>query len=165
MDLSKFKTHDWLVVGGGAVFLIAGFLPWLELSFGGFGSVSANAFDFTFTGVLPWLIFVAIAVLTFLRAAEIFKLPETFPASTVFFLAAVLGLILVIGRFFYTQDLDRAVGLFLALIAAAVVVAGTYMTFTASGGNLAELGKSLQSKGSSDSATNDAPPPPPPPAN
>ncbi len=176
MDLSKFKTHDWLIVGGGAVFLIAGFLPWLELSFGGFGSVSANAFDFFFTGIVPWLIFVALGVLTFLGAAEIFKLPETFPAPTVFLGAAALGLLLVIIRFFYTQDLDRAIGLFLALIAAAVVVAGTYMNFTATGGNLAELGQKLQSKsggsasdagsgsgsGAGEAASDDPPPPPPP---
>ncbi len=164
MDFSKFKTHDWLVVGGGALFLIAAFLPWLQLSLGGFGSVSVNAFEFFFTGIIPWLIFVAIAVLTFLKVAEIFKLPETFPATTIFFLASVLGLVLVIGRFFYTQDLDRGIGLFLGLLAAIVVVVGTYMTFTASGGNIAEIGKSFQSKGdgSTASATSDTPPPPPP---
>ncbi|MEX2626593.1 MAG: hypothetical protein WD225_06895, partial [Ilumatobacteraceae bacterium] len=168
-------THDWLIVGGGAVFLIAGFLPWLELSFNGFGSASASAFDFFFTGIIPWLIFVAIGVLTFLSAAEIFKLPETVPVPTVFLGASALGLLLVIIRFFYTQDLDRAIGLFLALIAAVVVVAGTYMNFTASGGNLAELGQSLQQKANSaqnkggqsksqstGQSTGDSTPPPPP---
>jgi hypothetical protein len=172
VDVSNFKTHDWLKVGGGAVFLIAGFLPWLQIS--GFGfSVSANAFDFFFTGTVPWLIFVAIGVLTFLAAADIFKLPETFPAPTVFLGAAALGTLLVIIRFFDTEGgLDRGIGLFLALIAAIVVTAGSYMAFTESGGNLAELSKNLQSKTSSGTKTgantgpgDDAPPPPPPPAN
>lgn len=173
MDLSKFKTSDWLVVGGGAAFLIAGFLPWLEFRFAGFSGGSVNVFDFFFTGIIPWLLIVAIAVLTFLGRAEIFKLPETFPAPTVFFLGSALATLLVIIRFFYTQDLDRAIGLFLALIAAAVVLAGTYMNFTATGGNLAELGKNLQSKantgqkseggssGGDASGGDDAPPPPP----
>ncbi len=32
MDFSKFKTPDWLKVGGAAVFLIAGlFLDWAKL--------------------------------------------------------------------------------------------------------------------------------------
>lgn len=161
MDLSKFKTHDWLVVGGGAAFLIAGFLPWLQFSAFGFSS-SVNAFEFFFTGIIPWLLFVAIAVLTFLGLAGIFKLPETFPAATVFLLAAALGTLLVIIRFFYTQDLDRGIGLFLGVIAAIVVLVGTYLTFTASGGNLAELGKNIQTKAATKS--DDAPPPPPPPA-
>lgn len=185
MDLSKFKTSDWLMVGGGAAFLIAGFLPWLQVSFAGFSS-SVNAFDLFFTATVPWLIFVAIGVLTFLAVAEIFKLPASFPAPTVFFLAAAVGTLLVIIRFFYTQDLDRGIGLFLGLIAAIVVTVGAYMNFTATGGNLAELGQSIQSKAqsASDSAKSksgnssggtsgqggdnpppppaDAPPPPPP---
>lgn len=162
MDVSNFKTHDWLKVGGGAVFLIAGFLPWLQIS--GFGfSVSANAFDFFFTGTVPWLIFVAIGVLTFLSAAKIFSLPETMPVPTIFLGAAALGTLLVIIRFFDTEGgLDRGIGLFLALIAAIVVTAGAYMAFTESGGNLAELGKNLQSKTSSGAKSDDAPPPPPP---
>lgn len=143
MDLSKFKTSDWLVVGGGAAFLIAGFLPWLEFRFAGFSGGSVNVFDFFFTGIIPWLLIVAIAVLTFLGRAEIFKLPETFPAPTVFFLGSALATLLVIIRFFYTQDLSRGIGLFLGLVAAIVVTVGSYLTFTSSGGNLAELGKSI----------------------
>lgn len=162
MDVSNFKTHDWLKVGGGAVFLIAGFLPWLQFSFGGF-SESVNAFEFFFTGIIPWLIFVAIGVLSFLAAAGIFKLPENLPVPTIFLGGAALGTLLVIIRFFYTQDLDRGVGLFLGLIAAIVVTVGAYMAFTESGGNLAELGKSLQEKANSASSSksDDAPPPPP----
>lgn len=36
MDLSKFKTSDWLKVGGGAVFFIAGFLSWWTFEIEGF---------------------------------------------------------------------------------------------------------------------------------
>lgn len=173
MDLSKFKTHDWLIVGGGAVFLIAGFLPWWSA-----GPFSFSGFDYFFTGIVPWLIFVAMGVLTFLAAAEIFKLPETFPAPTVFMVAGAAGTLLVIVRLFgaghgatSNSGLDRGAGLFLALIAAVIALVGTYMNFTASGGNLAELGQSLQQKAnsaqnkggqsSSQSKGDSAPPPPP----
>lgn len=166
MDLSNFKTHDWLKVGGGALFLIAGFLPWW--SAGRFGS--ANAFDYTLTGLLPWLIFVAIGVLSFLDAGGVFKLPENIPAPTIFLIASAVGTLLVLIRMFDDgtgfNALDRGAGLFLALIAGVVVTAGSYMSFTATGGNLAELGKSLQSKASSgqksDATASDDPPPPPP---
>jgi len=166
VDLSKFKTSDWLMVGGGAAFLIAGFLPWLQFSAFGF-STNVNAFDLFFTATVPWIIFVAIGVLTFLSVAGIFKLPESVPVPTVFFLAGALGVLLVIIRFFYTQDLDRGIGLFLGLVAGIVATVGAYQQFTASGGNLGELGKNIQSKASSGKPTDssdDAPPPPPPPA-
>lgn len=168
MDISKFKTSDWLKVGGGAAFFIAGFLAWWKVDLGPFGSASANAFDYFWTGTISWLIFTAIAVLTFLAAADIFKLPENIPAPVVFLGAAALGTLLVIIRFFNDGTgagaLDRGVGLFLALIGAIVALVGSYMAFTESGGNLAELGKSLQSKSSSSATDETAPPPPPPPA-
>lgn len=167
MDLSKFKTSDWLKVGGGVLFFIAGFLAWWKVDLGPFGSASANAFDYFWTGTISWLIFTAIAVLTFLAAAGIFKLPDSVPAPLVFLAAAALGTVLVVIRFFNDGTgvgaLDRGVGLFLALIGAVVVLVGAYLGFTESGGNLAQLGKDLQSKaGAKSDGSGDAPPPPPP---
>ena len=66
MDFSKFKTADWLVIVGGAMMFIAGFLDWFDA-----GPLSPNAFDFTFTGLIPWLLLVAAAVLGFLVAGEL----------------------------------------------------------------------------------------------
>jgi hypothetical protein len=165
VDISNFKTHDWLRVGGGAAVLIAGFLPWLQFSAFGFSS-SINAFDIFFTGTLPWLIFVAIGVLSFLAAAGIFKLPETLPVPTIFLGGAAAGTLLIVIRFFYTQELGRGIGLFLGLIGAVVATVGSVQYFQASGGDLAELGKSLQSKATNKSENGDemTPPPPPPPA-
>src|SRR4030095_3625596 len=60
MDFTKFRTADWLVIVGGAVVFIAGFLDWFDA-----GPVSPNAFDFTFTGLVPWLLLTAPAVLAF----------------------------------------------------------------------------------------------------
>ena len=39
MDFSKFKIHDWLMVGGGAAMLILGFaLDWTSIDTGTFHS-------------------------------------------------------------------------------------------------------------------------------
>jgi hypothetical protein len=164
MDISNFKTSDWLKVGGGALFFIAGFLAWWKVDLGTFGSASANAFDYFWTGTISWLIFTAIAVLTFLAAAGIFRLPENIPAPLVFLGGAALGTVLVIIRFFNdgtgVGGLDRGIGLFLALVGAIVALAGSYLAFTESGGNLGELGKSLQSKTAGASSESTPPPPP-----
>jgi hypothetical protein len=169
MDISNFKTSDWLKVGGGALFFIAGFLAWWKVDLGPFGSASANAFDYFWTGTISWLIFTAIAVLTFLAAAGIYKLPENIPAPVVFLGAAALGTLLVVIRFFSDGTgvgaLDRGIGLYLALVGAIVALAGGYIGFTESGGNLAELGKSVKTKtAGSDASSESSTPPPPPPA-
>ena len=68
MDFSKFKTHDWLIVGGGAGMFLFGFFNWIKISaIGGIaGGSTGNAFDFFFTGTVPWLLLVASAVVTVL---------------------------------------------------------------------------------------------------
>lgn len=57
MDFSKFKTSDWLKVGGAAGFLIFGFFDWVTVDgpagFGSLGSAGGNVFDFFWTGTLP----------------------------------------------------------------------------------------------------------------
>ena len=173
MDVSKFKTSDWLMVGGGALFLIAGFLPWFSIR-----GLSWNAFSFFFTGTLPWLLVVAVGVLAFLAATEIFKLPDNLPVPTIFLGATALSALLVLLRLITGYSRagitigDRGIGLFLGLIAAGVATAGAYMNFAASGGDLKQLAGDLQSKAKSatagsESSGNPAPPPPdapPPPA-
>jgi len=75
MDLSKFKTSDWLKVGGAIGFLIFGFFDWASVTVNGFG-VSASGgrvFDFFFTGTVPWLLTLAVGVLTFLLAAQLMR--------------------------------------------------------------------------------------------
>ena len=69
MDLSKFKTSDWLKVGGAIGFLIFGFFEWVTVEGpGGIGSTAAggNVFDFFWTGTLPWILVIGTGVITFL---------------------------------------------------------------------------------------------------
>ena len=92
MDLSKFKTSDWLKVGGGVVMLIAGFLTWWQPSCpSGSGAacdaaidslgLDFTAFDLTFSGLFPWLLLVAVGALTFLACYIAFGKPKGFDLS------------------------------------------------------------------------------------
>jgi hypothetical protein len=160
MDLSTFKISDWLKVGGGALFLIAGPLTWWRVTFDGglfFGSESESLHgvgDYFGTVGFAWLIFIAIAVLTVLLRLGIVKLPSSLPVPLMFLAAAALGALLVLVRFLFDGiddggfgldledagfDISRGLGAWLGLIAAAAVVAGCVMGFTESGGNLADL--------------------------
>ena len=160
MDLSSFKISDWLKVGGGALFLIAGPLTWWRVTFDGglfFGSESESLHgvgDYFGTVGFAWLIFIAIAVLTVLLRLGIVKLPSSLPVPLMFLAAAALGALLVLVRFLFDGiddggfgldledagfDISRGLGAWLGLIGAAAVVAGCVMGFTESGGNLADL--------------------------
>jgi len=160
MDLRAFKLSDWLKVGGGALFLIAGPLTWWKVTFDGgplFGSESAPAHglgDYFGTVGIAWLLFIAIAVLTVLMRLGIVKTPSNLPVPLVFLSAAAIGALLVLFRFLFDGidggfggfdledagfDISRGLGAWLGLIAAAAVVAGCVMGFTESGGTLADL--------------------------
>ena len=160
MDLSAFKPSDWLKVGGGALFLIAGPLTWWKITVEGglfFGAASEpfhGVGDYFGTVGIAWLIFIAIAVLTVLLRLGIVKAPSSLPVPLVFLTAAALGALLVLFRFLFDGiddggfgldledagfDISRGLGAWLGLIGAAAVVAGCVMGFTESGGNLADL--------------------------
>jgi len=170
VDVSKFKTSDWLKVGGGAVFFIAAFLTWWKVEITGF-SDGANAFEWFFTGTLPWLIFTAIGVLAFLAAAGVFKLPPRVPVPLVFLAASALGLLLVFFRFLSDGvdddaadivgvDITRGIGLYLALLAAIAVLVGCVMGFKESGGDFNDLKDMNKLKAAFDHGSDGTPPPP-----
>ena len=174
MDISKFKTSDWLKVGGGALMLIAGFLPWGTFdfsAFGGSGSRSWNAFGFFFRGAIPWLLVVGVGVIAFLLIIDVMKAGST-PWSLIMIgatgLATLLVLIMLLaGPSKEGVDLDRGVGLFLGFIATVASLVGSVFGFRESGGDLNDLKdfnklKSAFGSGGSNSAGSPPPPPPPP---
>ena len=169
MDISKFKTHDWLVIGGGIGMIIFGlFFDWWKIA--GFGS-GANAFDFFFTGTLPWLLLIAAAVVTVLLAME--KLDaKSLPWPLVIALATIVAAVLLLIRFLFNpgapDGVDRGIGLILSFIAGLVSAAGGVMGFMASGGNIADFAdmnkmKSAFDKGDDNVGGGSSMPPPPPP--
>lgn len=166
MDLSKFKTSDWLMIGGGAAVLIFTFLKWWKVDVDGFGTFGTTGFDHFFTGIVPWILLVAVAVLTFLSAAGIFKLPATLPAPLIFLAATALGAFLILMNLLTSPGIpdgvDRGIGLYISLIGAIVATVGAFLNFQATGGDLKDL--TDRNKLRSSFGGNDAPPPPPPPS-
>jgi hypothetical protein len=166
MDFSKFKTYDWLMIGGGLGMLIFGlFLDWLSA-----GPFSAgNAFDFFFTGTIPWLLLVAVAVLVFLKVQG--TLGDNLPWSLIFLGATGLSVLLLLIRLLFNpgvgEGVDRGSGMYLSVLSGIVSLVGAFMAFQAGGGNVKDLTdmnklKGSFSTGSGSSSTGDTPPPPPP---
>ncbi|MFT7393692.1 MAG: hypothetical protein ACI83Y_001366 [Candidatus Azotimanducaceae bacterium] len=171
MDFSKFKTPDWLMIGGGAAMLIFGFvLDWTTVDTG-FGSAGGDSpFAYFFTGGIAWLLVVAVAVLAFLRVNG--TLAETQPWPLIFLGATGLATLLMILRVILGARFDfasRGIGMYGALVWAGIAAAGAYLNFQASGGELSDLTdidklKASFSGGSNDGGGTMPPPPPPPPA-
>jgi hypothetical protein len=153
--------------------LIGGlFLKWITVDFG-IGSVSTgNAFDFFFTGTVPWLLVIASAVITVLVIMEVLakdQAPWTMIVLAATALAALLLLIRVVFNPGIGEGGGRGVGMYLTFIGAAVALAGAFLNFQASGGDIKDLAdvnklKASFSKGASDDDDALPPPPPAPPA-
>ena len=92
MDFSKFKTSDWLKVGGAAAFIVFGFFPWVKVSFGGVSDSGENVFSFFWTGILPWILIVGIGVVTFLMINGTIK-KGTLPWPLIMLGASALALL------------------------------------------------------------------------
>ena len=94
VDLSKFKTSDWLIIGGGLGMLIFGlFLDWAKVG----GYSGNNAFDYFFTGGIAWILVVAAGVLAFLLAGGMVKRGNQ-PWPLIFVAATGLGALLMLIR-------------------------------------------------------------------
>ena len=170
MDISKFKTSDWLMVGGGAAMLVFGFLlDWTSVDTG-FGSASGDGpFDYFFTGGIAWLLVVAVGVLALLRVLG--KLPESQPWSLIFVGATALATLLLVLRIILGARFDcadRGIGMFGALIWSVIAAVGAVQNFQASGGDLNDLKdidkikRSFNSGGDATTSGDTMPPPPPP---
>jgi hypothetical protein len=181
VDFSKFKTSDWLKVGGALGFLIFGFFDWVTVDIpggGAFGGSSAggNVFDFFWTGTLPWILVLATGVITFLMVTGTMK-PGTLPWPLIMLAATGLAALLLLIRLIFNPlegkdalesagfDVGRGIGMILSVISGLVAFAGAFMGFKESGGDLSDLKDmnkikaSFQGAGGGDAA----PPPPPPP--
>lgn len=166
MDFSKFKIHDWLMIGGGAAMLILGFaLDWTSIDTG-FGSASGDGpFDYFLTGGIAWVLVVAVGVLALLRAAEM--LPDNRPWTVIFVGATGLATILMVLRIVLGARFDiadRGIGMWGALVWSGLALAGAVMGFQAGGGHLSDLTDVNKLKESFASTSGGDVPPPPPPA-
>jgi hypothetical protein len=165
MDLSKFKTSDWLKIGGGAGVLIFGLLPWISYDTGIIGTISANAFDLNLTGILPWLLLVAAGVITFLLATGTLK--SSLPWPLILLAATGLGALLIVFRLLAGppgasfDGVSRGIGLYVSTLAAIASAVGGFLGFKESGGDLNDLKDVNKLKAAFDNGTPGAPPAPP----
>ena len=111
LESRGFGTSDWLKAIGGVLFFIAGLLPWWSYSFGEGGlHWDDNAFDYSLDGVLAYLIFVAIALVTIITQTGSLRLPAVFVHPRLMLVAAVVGTGLVAYRFFNGPVRQRVAG-------------------------------------------------------
>lgn len=150
MDVSKFKTSDWLIIGGGiGMFIFGTFLDWQKV--GPFSG--GNAFDFFLTGTIPWLLLVGAAIFTVLLAQE--KMSSTsLPWPIIIVFITVLSAVLLLIRFLFnpgaTDGVSRGAGLILSFLSGLVSAVGGVMAYTASGGALKDLTDVNKIKGAFD---------------
>jgi hypothetical protein len=133
VDLSNFRSGDWLIIAGGAVMMIFG----ITLDWASFGGIKFNhAFDYFLTGGIAWLLLVAAAILAFLLASGLIRAASarwSLILLTVTGVATALMLLrLILGAGEQgDQNLDRANGMYIAFLAAAVAFGGAISNYRA----------------------------------
>jgi len=176
VDLSKFKTSDWLKIGGAIGFFIFGFFHWTTVEGPeGFGSDSGfNVFHFFLTGTVPWILVIATGIITFLLATGKMKAGSA-PWPFIMLIATGLAALLLLIRLLFNPidgkdaiesvggSVGRGIGLILSAISGFVAFAGAVMGFKESGGEFSDLTDMNKLKASFGSGAAEASPPPPPP--
>jgi len=126
-DASSVKRSTWIAGGGAVVLLISTFFSWWKVSALGF-SVNASGWD---TGALGKLVFfvaliaIALIVVDHMKV-DISQLP--IPVSLAVLGCGALSLLLVIIRYIDTPDgVSRAWGIYVAIVAAAVLTYGGWL--------------------------------------
>jgi hypothetical protein len=140
--VDKLSTGDKVILGGGIAYLIFMFLPWYGFDYDtGFGDVSYSnsGWDYFLGGILPLLLILVMEVHVLVSAfSPDTKLPDLpLPWGQVHLIAGGAVAVIVLLRLLIGSDeiagidtgadLDRQIGLFLALLAAIAVAAGGFL--------------------------------------
>ena len=125
MDFSKLSRNQQIALGGGVLAIISLFVPWYGVS--GLGiSINATAFE---SGLFAWgglLLTIAGAAILLLKALEISDVKvANLAAEQLALVLAGVGLVFIVLRWLTDNDFTKF-GLFLGLVAAAVVTYGAY---------------------------------------
>jgi len=140
MDLSKISRNDWIVVGGFVLMLIGVSLTWYGWSVAGISVPGSGASGWHFfLGWFPWLLtLVALAVVA-VKAIPSLKIAFPVPEPLIVLALGVIAFVLVLIRlvvapgYAYAELLGRTIhanrgaGLFVSLIATAVVAVGGFL--------------------------------------
>lgn len=141
MDLSKLTTADKVVVGSGIAYLIFMFFPWYGIDNIDGGE---SGWDYFLTGILPLILaIVMVGQIAISRFSPSTKLPDLpLPWAQVHLFAGAVAAVLLVLRTIFVADvdflgeefeLDRKVGLFLALLAAIGLAVGGFLKSQESG--------------------------------
>jgi hypothetical protein len=137
VDLSKLTTADKLILGGGIAYLIFMFFPWYGVD--GISDAGNTGWDYFLGGIIPLILIVVMAAHVIItRFSPDTSLPDPpVPWGQVHLFAGAAAAVIVLLRTIIGSDieiafagdfeLDRKIGLFLALIAAIVVAAGGFL--------------------------------------
>lgn len=150
----ELSTPDLAIVGAGAVMVIDLFVPWYRISFDTGSipaelrssisvpdSVNANAFDANFLAWFPALLVIAVAVVVALGIFQGFALPTNAKVGPQLMLAGASGIALVLLVLRWLTENDYTfIGLYLAMLLAAVQGFFGYQKFKASGETIPEIG-------------------------
>ena len=139
--MSKLTTSDKVIAGAAIVFLLAMFLPWYGID-NDFGqSLSNSGWDYFLGGIIPLLLLLVMtAQILITKLSPDTKLPDPpVPWSQVHLIAGAAAAIIVVLRLLIASDnvgsidvgidLDRKIGLFVAVIAAVAAAAGGFLKF------------------------------------
>jgi hypothetical protein len=131
--VDKLSTGDKLIMGGGIAYLIFMFFPWYGVDGGG----SNSGWDYFLGGIVPLILIAVMVAHVGVTTFSDTELPEPpVPWNQVHRGLGVAAAVIVLLRVIIGSDvevpfvgdfeLDRQIGLFLALIAAVVVAAGGF---------------------------------------
>lgn len=128
--MDRVKTSDWLVGIGGLVLLISVFLEWFHVKglggITGFNvSVGASGWDASKLTILIFIFALACMAVVVLRVLQVDLSVIPIPMSLVVMALSAISLLIIILRIFIHQGgLGVSYGIFVSLVAGAVVLAG-----------------------------------------
>ncbi len=129
MDLSNLSRPEKVTAGGGAMLLVAGFLPWY--SFGGFGGLNGWSSGFpAWGGILAGLAGAGILIAPKLGGKDVSTASLARPQLAV--VLTGLGSLLIVFRFI-TESTLTSFGIFAGLAGSVLATYGSFQAMRAAG--------------------------------
>lgn len=133
MDLNKLTTGDKVVAVSGVLLFIFAFFKWYGITVPG-GTAGFNGYHYFLFGVIPVILGIAMIVQIALDRYTTVEMPKlgSLTWGQVHVIAGGIAFVLVllkliIGDDYFSVSLDRKVGIFLSVIAAAGLAAGGFL--------------------------------------